>query len=221
VVYEQRFAGYLGAAGNTGVRRLAVPGALWLLAGIALLAPVRRRDLIVAAAAIGELVAFGAGYNPAVRMSDIPPPPEIIRAVKALDPGGQHLIAAPAALFPANLGTLYGVRDVSQYDALTPKRRIEQLRAAGYDPLFHTLPSTFTPAQLRALEGLGVRFVLTHSGVQELTAAIPVAPPPNRRPRGFVFGAIVSILAALAAAAWLRLYTLAPVTQLPPSALGS
>jgi len=220
-VYERRFAGYLESAGNTTLRRVALPGALWLLAGIALLAPVRRRELIVAAAAIGELVAFGAGYNPAVRMTNIPPAPRVIQDVRSLDPASRFLVAASQDVFPSNLGTLYGVRDVSQYDALTPKQRVEQLRAAGYDPALHTLPSALTPEQLRALESLGVRFVLTRTGIQELPGAVPLAPPQNRMPRGVLFGAVVSLLAALAAAAWLRLYTLAPVTPLPPSALGS
>ncbi len=220
-VYEQRLAYYLDAAGNTALRRVAVPGALWLLAGIALLAPIRRRELVVFGAAIGELIAFGAGYNPAVRMTDVPPEPGILRAVKQRDPSRQYLIAAPGEFFPANLGTLYGVRDVVAYDALTSKRRVEELRAAGYDPRLHSLPPAFTPEQLRALEALGVRFVLTRAGIQELPNAPPSPLPVNRGPRGIVFGAIVSLLAAVAAAAWLRLYTLPPVTQLPLSALES
>ncbi|HEX8619196.1 MAG TPA: hypothetical protein VF911_16565, partial [Thermoanaerobaculia bacterium] len=42
-VYEQRLAYYLDAAGLTTLRRAAIPGACWALAGAALLLPVKRR----------------------------------------------------------------------------------------------------------------------------------------------------------------------------------
>jgi hypothetical protein len=232
-VYEQRLQYYLGAAGMTAVRRLAMPGALWLFAGIALLMETPRRRMLVTAAAIGELVAFGLGYNPAVLMTAIPPEPVVISAIKRLDPANQYLIAANSEIFAANLGTLYGVRDVVAYDALTTRARVDQLVRAGYNPLTHSINPMLAPDEARALAGLGVRFVLSRTdvpnarrisgppapavGIYELPGAVPVAIPANRPPRGFAFGAIVSILAAIASAAWLRLYTLAPFTQLPPS----
>ena len=74
-VYEQRLSYYLAAAGQTTLRRLAMPGACWLLAGIALAFPWRRRDALLAIAAAGELFAFGVGFNPAVRMTDVAPSP--------------------------------------------------------------------------------------------------------------------------------------------------
>jgi hypothetical protein len=232
-VYEQRFAYYLGAVGQTAVRRVALPGAAWLLAGIALLSRSRHRRLLLSVAALGELVAFGAGYNPAVAMTALPPAPDTISAVRRLEPAQQHLIASPGEVFPANLGPVYGVRDAVSYDALTSVARVEQLEKAGYDPVTHSFRPVFTPDEARALAGLGVRHVISRTavpgarlvagsgppgaGVYQLDDAIPVAIPANLPPRGFFFGALISFLAAVASGAWLRLYTLAPVTLPQPS----
>jgi hypothetical protein len=174
---------------------------------------IRGRKSLVAAAALAELIAFGYGYNPAVAMTDVPPEPRVIADVKRLDPSSHYLIAAPAETFPANLGTLYGVRDVIAYDALNRRARIEQLVAAGYDPHLHSFGPAFTPEQTRVLATLGVKYVINRTGaIQELPDATPIAAPPNTPPRGIVAGAIISILAALASVGWLRLYRLPAVT---------
>lgn len=223
-VYEQRLDYYLSAAGATAVRRVALPGALWLVAGIALW---RRRALLLAAAAAGELFAFGIGYNPAVRMNDLPPKPAVLASVT-----NDHLVAAHFEIFPANIGTAYGVRDVVSYDVLNTKARVAQLMKAGYEPIGHTFNPILSPEETRELAKLGVRWVLSRGdvvnarrvagppapavGLYELDGAVAVPLPVNEPPRGIVFGAVVSVLALLAAIAWLRLYALPPVTQPPP-----
>lgn len=213
-VYEQRLDYYLSAAGATAVRRVAIPGGLWLLAGFALW---RRRPLLLAIAAAGELLAFGIGYNPAVRMTDLPPKPAALASIDA-----NHLIAAHFEVFPANLGTAYGVRDVVSYDVLNSKYRVEQLMKAGYDPVSHTINPILTPEQQRELARLGVRWLIGPGGaVQELEGAVAVPMPPNEPPRGILVGAVISLLAALAGAAWLRLYALEPVSPIPSEAPGS
>lgn len=217
-VYEQRLSYYLDAGRATALRRVALPGLCFLIGGIALL---RRRALWFSAAAVAELIAFGYGYNPAVPMSDVPDIPRVIAEVKRLDPNAQHLIAATAESFPANLGTLYGVRDVIAYDALNRRVRIEQLVEAGYDPAMHSFGKTFTPEQKRVLASLGVRFLIDRDRLELIEGAMPVAPPANVPPRGIILGSIVSLVAALASLGWLRLYRLEPVTPLPPSASGS
>lgn len=218
-VYEQRLGYYLDAGRATAVRRVGLPGLCFALAGIGLL---RGRKSLVGAAALAELVAFGYGYNPAVKMTDVTPEPRAITEVKRLDPSGQYLIAAAAETFPANLGTLYRVRDVIAYDALNRRTRIEQLVAAGYDPHLHSFGPSFTPEQIRVLATLGVKYVLDRTGaIQELPDPTPIAPPANTPPRGLIAGAIISILAALVSVGWLRLYRLPPITQLPPSTRGS
>lgn len=213
-VYEQRLGYYLEAGRATALRRVALPGLCFVVAGIAL---IRRQKVLFAAAAIAELIAFGYGYNPAVPMTDVPNAPPVIAAVKRLDPTNQYLIAATAESFPANLGTLYGVRDVIAYDALNRRVRIEQLVAAGYDPAAHSFGKTFTSEQKRALAALGVRYIIDRDRLEVLDGAMPLAMPANVPPRGIVFGSILSVLAALASLGWLRLYRLEPVTQLPPS----
>lgn len=200
-VYEQRLTYYLAAAGTTALRRIALPGLLWLIAGIALL--LGRRNVVIGAALL-ELFAFGVGFNPAVPLDAAPPMPAAIAQIRKLDPRGHWLIAANFEVFPANLGTSYGVRDVVSYDVLTSRARTEQLLPAGYDPLLHTMPPAPDPA---VLARLGVRFVINRDGsVTEVPHPIPQPMPVNARPEGIEIGAIVSLLALGLCVGWLRLY---------------
>src|SRR5439155_21468477 len=137
------------------------------LAGIALMAPWRPRAFLLSTAAMVELLAFGVGYNPVVRMSDIPPEPETITAIKRLDPQRAYLLGEHFEIFPANLATLYEVRDVVSYDVLNTKERVAQLLPAGYEPVLHTLHPILGPQEVRALAGLGVRFMLSRADVVE------------------------------------------------------
>ncbi|HEX7707191.1 MAG TPA: hypothetical protein VF701_12100 [Thermoanaerobaculia bacterium] len=225
-VYEQRLAGYLEAIGRTSARRAAAPAGCWLLAGLALALPVRRRGALVAAAASLELFAFGVGFNPAVRMIDVPDEPPVIAAIRELDSSQEFLLAAHHEVFPANLATLYGMRDVISYDALDSRPRVEQLRPAGYDPAARTLHPILSPEEVRTLAALGVRFVLSRGdvagatrvagppapavGVYEVPDAVPAPLPANDRSPGAAPGAVISLLALFASAAWLRLYTIDP-----------
>ena len=238
-VYEQRLGYYVSAAGMTALRRLALPGACWLLAGIALARPLRRRMAMLTIAAAGELFAFGIGFNPAVKMTDVPPEPDVIREIRLRDPQRQFLLAEHFEVFPANLATLYGVRDAISYDALNRKPRVEELVPGGYDPLMHTFNPILAPEEVRALGALGVRWVLSRGdvagatriagppppavGVYEVPNAIPHPLPPNHRPPGLILGAVISLLAAAASAVWLRLYAIesGSVTQPRTSAPGS
>jgi hypothetical protein len=223
-IYEQRLSYYLSAAGETTLRRLAIPGACWLLAGIALAFPWRRRDALLAIAAAGELFAFGVGFNPAVKMTDVPPEPVVITEMRRRDPAHQFQLAEHFEVFPANLATLYRVRDAISYDALNSRARVERLLPCGFDPLLHTFNPILAPDEVRNLGAIGVRWVLSRGdvagatrvagppapavGLYEVPSAQPRPLPPNARPAGLVFGIVVSLIALLAAAGWLRLYTL-------------
>lgn len=227
-VYEQRLGYYMHAAGLTTFRRLALPGACWLLAGLALALPLRRRGGLLTAAAAAELFAFGVGFNPAVRMDDVPREPDVIREIRLRDPARMFLLAEHFEVFPANLSTLYGVRDAVSYDALNTKRRVEQLLPRGYDPLLHTFNPILAPKEVERLGSLGVRWVLSRGdvagatriagppppavGVYEVPNAEPMPTPPNQRPAGMVLGMVISLIAIFASAGWLRLYTI-PSTQ--------
>ena len=235
-VYEQRLGYYLSAAGLTTFRRLALPGACWLLAGVALALPLRRRGALVTIAAAGELFAFGAGFNPAVPMTGVPKEPDVIREIRLRDPARQFLLAEHFEVFPANLSTLYGVRDAISYDALNTKQRVQQLLPRGYDPLLHTFNPILAPKEVERLGSLGVRWVLSRGdvagavriagppppavGVYEVPNARPVPMPANARPPGLFVGMVISLVALFATAAWLRLYTI-PVTQPQTSARAS
>jgi uncharacterized membrane protein YeaQ/YmgE (transglycosylase-associated protein family) len=223
-IYEQRLGYYLSAAGMTTFRRLALPGACWLLAGLTLALPLRRRGALVTLAAAGELFAFGAGFNPAVPMTAVPAEPEVIREIRLRDPARQFLVAEHFEVFPANLSTLYGVRDAISYDALNSKQRVEQLLPRGYDALLHTFNPVLAPREVERLGGLGVRWVLSRGdvpgavriagppppavGVYEVPNARPMPMPPNARPPGLLLGMAISLVALFATAGWLRLYTL-------------
>lgn len=203
-VYEQRLTYYLAAAAVTALRRIALPGLMWLIAGIALLRGNRR---LVIGAALLELIAFGLGFNPAVPLNEAPPMPAAIAQIKRLDPANHWLIAANFEVFPANVGTNYGVRDVVSYDVLTSKERVEQLIDAGYDPLLHTIPQQLSPTNITALARLGVRFVINRDGsVSEIPNPIPQPIPSNTRPDGLELGALISLIALALCAGWLRLY---------------
>ena len=157
-------------------------------------------------------------------MEDIPAPPPAIEAVQRLDPARNYAIATHFELFPANLGTLYGVRDAISYDALSTKRRVEQLLPAGYDPLLHTFNPILSPEQVRALAPLGVRYVLSRDdvagarriagppkpavGVYEVPDAVPLPLPVNSRPTGIIAGIAISMLAFVASLGWLQLFRL-------------
>lgn len=223
-VYEQRLDRYLSGAARTTLRRIALPGVCWLVAGLAVAFPLRRRALLLSIAAAGELVVFGVGFNPAVRMTEVAPEPPVIAAVRQLDPARQFMLAEHFEVFPANLATLYEVRDAISYDALNTAERVEQLRPAGYDAVLHTFNPILAPAEVRALGGLGVRFVLSRGevagatrvagapapavGVYEIPGAVPTALPSNRPPAGLVLGLVLTILAVLGSMLWLRLYLL-------------
>jgi hypothetical protein len=223
-VYEQRFSYYLSAAGLTTFRRLALPGACWLIAGVALALPLRRRYALLTIAAGAELLAFGIGFNPAVAMTEIPREPDVVREIRLRDPARQFLIAEHFEVFPANLATLYEVRDAISYDAMSTKKRVDQLAPRGYDPYLHTFNPILAPHEVGLLGDIGVRWVLSRGpvegavrvagppapavGVHEIPHARPQPMPANERPRGLLAGLVISLLAAAASAGWLRLYTL-------------
>jgi len=187
-VYEQRLATYVAAAGTTALKRAAIPGACWLIAGIAL--ATRRRRLLVAAA-LAELVLFGIGFNPAVDRRDIPGPPRIPT---------NGVIASNLEVFPANLGTTYRVRDVMSYDVLTSAARIREFLPAGYDRATHSFPPEPTGPQLAALARLGVRYYIARGGVREL--ANPAPPPLARNdPPEWLAAGIACTIAGLLTAA--------------------
>lgn len=203
-VYEQRLAYYLAAAGMTALRRIALPGLLWLIAGIALLKGNRK---LVTAVALIEIITFGLGFNPSVAITEAPATPNAVMQIRQRDPNNRWLIAANAEVFPANIATAYGLRDVVSYDTLTSKAHTEELLAAGYDPVLHTIPPILSPANLAALERLGVRFVINRDGsVTELPNAIPQPIPANTRPDGIELGAVISLVALALCIGWLRLY---------------
>jgi len=193
-VYEQRLAYYLGAAKLTALRRVAIPGVCWIAFGIALaMRASAMRTRLAIAAVVAELVAFGAGFNPSIRVDEIAPEPPMIAEVKRLDPAHRWLIAAPSEVFPPNLGTLYGVRDIHAYDILTSESYTQKLLPSGYAPRSWSLPLNPTPAQLHYLSTLGVRYWLSPLGITEMKDAIPPAPPRNEPPEGLGVGAVVSL----------------------------
>ena len=217
-VYQQRLAHYLEAAGATTWHRLALPGLCLFLAGWALArqgGSREQRQLLLAAAAVGELLVFGWGLNPAVPRTAIPEAPEAVATVRRLDPQGQFLVASHLTVFPANLATLYGLRDLVAYDVLTSSSRVAVLERAGYDPASHSLRPRLESAEVVELGRLGVRYVLSREdvpgatrqpgmpppavGVYEIAGAVPQPRPSNLPPAGIGVGLSLSLLTALAA----------------------
>lgn len=222
-VYEQRLAYYLDAASSTTVRRVALPGLLWLLAGLTLAFPVLRRAALLSTLAVGELLLFGAGFNPAVDRARAAPEPAAIAAIRQLDPAQNFLLAAHFEIFPANAGTIYQVRDAVSYDVLNSRARVANLHAGGYDAMAHSFNPILRPEEVRRLGALGVRWVLSRGdvagaqrlpgppapavGVYEIATAIPQSLPANEPPSGLLVGGVITLIAAAAGYIWLQLFT--------------
>jgi hypothetical protein len=193
-VYEQRLAAYLSGARWMAFRRLALPGICWMVFAAA---AVRGRRRLAAVAAVSELVAFGFGYNPAIRVEEIAPKPATVAAIETRDPGRQWRMASVDGVLPPNAAAAYRLRDVVPYDILTSEEWTKRLEPAGYDPISFRLPATPSADQRRALAELGVRFLISSSGVEELENARPVPLPLNEPPPGFAAGIGVTICGLL------------------------
>lgn len=198
-VYEERLSGYLAGASTTALRRVLLPGLCWAAAGFGF---VTRRRRLVIGAALAELLAFGLGFNPAVaRIPGIPPP---LAQLQRLDPAHEYFAASNLEVFPSNLGTLYGVRDVVSYDALETHKRVEALVSAGYDRVTHSFPLVPNPA----LAPLGVRWLITPTGIVEIPGAQHPPPVRNDPPEGLGWGVGLSVVGAVLAL-FCRLFPLA------------
>ncbi len=168
-VYQQRLAGYLAAAKWTALRRIALPGLCWIVFAIGLLLAKRR---LIVAAAVAELIAFGFGYLPSIRVDEIAPVPAFVKQIDA-----RWFVDAPDDVFPPNLATLYALRDVRSYDVLTSESETRRLAT--------------TP-----LPQLGVRWWVTGppAQVHELPNAVPPPPARNTPPEGFWIGVVCSVV---------------------------
>lgn len=209
-IYAARFEKYLSRGQVTVLRRLALPGFVWVFAGAALL---RRRRKLLAAAVAGELLAFGIGYIPAIRSDQIPKPPPAVRDVLGLDPLRRWMVAASADVYPPNLGTFHEIRDVRSFDLLESSKAIEGLRRYGYDQSSLGFAAPLPRDQAFGLAKEGVRFLFSRVpaegcplvggneppavGVYELPGYLPRPIPANEPPTGVQIGAAVSVAAAL------------------------
>ncbi len=182
-VYAQRLATYLAAAKWTAVRRALLPGTCWIVFGIGV---IRCRPAIVYAAALAELAFFGYGFAPSIRTDEIAPAPAFVASIDR-----RFFIAGSADAFPANLGTLYEIRQVDSYDVLTSEARTRMLQAVGYDPFLH--------AFVRQPSLPGVPYWIGEKGIVEIANAQLPAPAQTGPPDGIVAGAIVSALGAILA----------------------
>ena len=229
-VYEARLEGYLANGAWTALRRAAVPGVALALAGVALLT-TRRRGLLTAAA-LGELLAFGLGYLPAVRRSAEPGPPPAIVDLMRLDPGREFAFASIQSVFPPDLATIYGLRDIAAYDALGVSPAAPLLAASGFDADARTFPAPMSPEAVARLAANGVRWFLSRipiSGANLAGGAQPPGvglyeredarrPPPGSDipPVGLAAGIILSLAAFLSVPLLCFISRLTPSTATPP-----
>ena len=206
--YESRREEYRRLVRRTAIHRAAIPGAVILLAGIAWR---KRKPGLVTVLALAEVFVFDLGYLPVVRARDPLVTSQLLDVVQELDPGHQWMIAAGPNVFPPNLSTLAGIRDVRSYDALESSRVITSLTAAGYDPRTLGIRDDLSEDDVGALKRLGARFLLmreqpVHSvwraggrppavGLYDLGQdAARSALPRNTIPEGFTAGSGVTVL---------------------------
>jgi hypothetical protein len=207
-VYQGRVERYVTEGRWTALRRLALLGACWAVAGWGLWRfPSRRRFL--AAAMLGEIAAFGVGYLPAVRLEGLPGEAPAIADVKRLDPENRSMIASGEGVYPANLATLDRVHDIVSFDVLENTRRTARLESCGYQEAAHAFRQD---APAPCLAGQGVRYFLSRQplagtarvggspppavGVYEIPGARPAALAANTPPRGLAAGALVTLVAS-------------------------
>ena len=218
-VYERRLEGYIDASAETTRRRVALPGFFWILGGTALV--LRRwRAPLLAAACFGEVLSLGAGYLPAVRRSSVPGPPPPIEAVIAARPSAGAMIAAARDVYPPDLATVDGLRDVRMYEYLEPRPWADRLRRCGYDEIARGFPDRPGPAEVACVGELGVRYFLGRAavpgavrigggeppavGAYEIRGATAASPPRDGPPRGLLEGLAASVAGAIVAAAAAR-----------------
>jgi hypothetical protein len=215
-VYEERLSRYLAGFQRVVLRRMAMPAACILAAGIAL-AITRRRTIVISISIAVEMIAFAYGYNAGPLRAETAPIPPAIADVRHLDPDHRFFIAAASEVYPPNLGSIHEVRDVRSYDVLQERLRIDTLRSAGYDPALRAFGDEPSAAVQRQLALLGVRYFLTRAavpgaqrvggsappavGVYEMSGATAQPWPLDDPPPGIVAGAAISIVALFAAAA--------------------
>src|SRR5262249_60077652 len=104
----------------------------------------------------------------------------------------RYLASAAPDVYPPNLGTVDGVRDVCSYDVLQSRSRTETMKAAGYNTEWRAFVG---PPNLP-----GVRWYLAGDGVHEIPGATPQPWPENTPPDGIEAGASLSVAALVAAA---------------------
>jgi len=218
-VYERRLEGYIAASAATTRRRLALPGLFWILGGTALLLRGRRAPLL-AAACFGEVLSLGVGYLPAVRRSSVPGSPPPIEAILATRPSAGAMIAAAPDVFPPDLATVDGLRDVRMYEYLETRPWAAGLRRCGYDEIARAFPDRPGPAEAACLGELGVRYFLGRTavpgavriggseppavGAYEIRGARAAPPPRDGPPRGLLAGLATSVAGLVVAAAAAR-----------------
>ncbi|HLJ73360.1 MAG TPA: hypothetical protein VKU62_02150 [Thermoanaerobaculia bacterium] len=185
-IYESRLAGYVAGLQAVALRRFAIPAACVLAFAIA------SRKRVVVAAILIEMIAFAAGFNPVIDRSQIAPVPPAIEEIQRRDPQHQYLLSAAPDVYPPNMATIHGMRDVRSYDVLQSHARIAALTSAGYD--------VDARAFAAAPRLPGVRWFITGDGVQEIAGATPLPLPRNDPPAGILLGAAISIGALIAAA---------------------
>jgi hypothetical protein len=196
-VYASRIPRYVSAAKWTAIRRAMLPGMCWALFGVGLSLDAKRlRRLFCVSAALAELCVFGYGYAPVIDRTDVPLAPPSVTKIATLDPLHEWFVAARDDAFPANLGTIYRVRDLTAYDVLDSETKTRQLTSAGYDAFFHGFRSQPTPEQLRVLATMGVRFWID-TDVTELPGAVKPPPARNDVPDGFGVGLIATLAGAI------------------------
>lgn len=206
-VYAGRIKGYLVAGQGTALRRAALPGICWLIFGVGMLAPEKRRWLLVAGM-LGETLAHGWGYLPAAKLSSVPSPSPVLREMMEYPASGSWLLLATDEVLPPNLATLYGLRDIRSYDALSgPPDQLASIVAEFTTGRERTLSAT----GLGLLAQSGVAYVLARwppagieriggssppgVGIYRVPNSAPVPLPKNSWPRGLGVGITLSVLA--------------------------
>jgi hypothetical protein len=118
---------------------------------------------LILASVLGELIYYGAGFNPSVKKEDYYPETPAIQKLQAdFDPAR---FFALGWVLPPNTGVLYGLYDTRGQDYSTVRRYEELISGKAGEFFFYNTPTEIPGA----FPLLGARYVLCERACPELT----------------------------------------------------
>lgn len=129
--------------------------------------------LILTAATIGQLFAFGFGLNPAIAPELYRAESEVIRYLKRVAPPPARIVAIGAEL-PPNVLMRFGLSDVRNYDSVELSRSL-----AWFEPIYEASAEKQARTSRRSVTWTSALRGLDRLKAAGVTAIVGATPPPS------------------------------------------